>query len=253
MLISVVTAVYNRAGTIAEAMASVQAQDYPHVEHVIQDGGSTDGTCAAIARVADSRTRVSSGADAGLYDAINRGLAVATGEVVGLVHSDDFFAAPDILSDVAAVFADATVDAVYGDLDYVSAADTGRTIRRWRSGPFGPDRLASGWMPPHPTLFLRRAVFERHGPYDTRYRISADYDAILRYFSEPGFRAVHIPKVFVKMRVGGESNGSVGRILRKSHEDYRALRANGVGGLGTLARKNLAKIPQFVALGRSGQ
>jgi glycosyltransferase len=247
MLISVVTAVYNRVDTVAEALASVQAQSHVAREHVVQDGGSTDGTLEAIRAAADASTRVASGPDAGLYDAINRGIARARGEVVGLMHSDDVFATPDVLAQVAAAFEDPDVDAVYGDLDYVSARDTGRVIRRWRSGDWDAARLRAGWMPPHPTLYLRRRVFERHGSYDTSYRIAADYDAVLRYFSQPGFRAVYIPKVFVKMRVGGESNGSLGRILRKSREDYRALRSNGIGGLSALARKNVSKIGQFIS------
>lgn len=135
--------------------------------------------------------------------------------------------------------------AVYGDLDYVSANDTNRIIRRWRAGDFNLSRLARGWMPPHPTLFLRRDVFDRWGAYDTTYRIAADYDAILRWFSKGELEARYIPQVLVKMRVGGESNRSLGRILRKSSEDYRAIRSNGVGGLATLAIKNVSKVQQF--------
>ena len=246
MLISVVTAVWNRADTVGGAVASVQGQTHAEVEHVVQDGGSTDGTVAAVERAADHRTRLVSETDGGIYDAINRGIGRATGEVIGLMHSDDLFAAPDILERVAAAFADPQVDAVYGDLDYVAAADTARVIRRWRSAPFTPALLARGWMPPHPTLYLRRRVFEAHGLYDTTYRIAADYDAVLRYFGQPGFRAHYIPEVLVKMRLGGESNRSFGRIARKSNEDYRAIRKNGVGGLHTLAFKNLRKIGQFL-------
>ena len=246
MLISVVTAVWNRADTIRDAILSVQAQTYPEIEHIVQDGGSADGTLEILFETANDRTRIASGQDGGIYDAINRGIARASGEVIGLMHSDDFFAAPDILSDVARAFADPDVDAVYGDLDYVAAGDTGRIVRRWRSGAFAGARLKAGWMPPHPTLYLRRRVFDRHGLYDTGFRIAADYDAILRYFSQPGFRAVYIPRVFVKMRVGGASNASLGRILRKSREDYRALRNNGIGGFGALAQKNLGKLTQVI-------
>jgi len=247
MLISVVTAVWNRADTVGGAVASVQGQTYREVEHVVQDGGSTDGTVAAVERAADGRTRLVSEPDGGIYDAINRGIGRASGEVIGLMHSDDLFAAPDILERVAAAFEDPAVDAVYGDLDYVAAADTARVIRRWRSRAFTPALLARGWMPPHPTLYLRRRVFEAHGLYDTTYRIAADYDAVLRYFSHPGFRAAYIPRVFVKMRMGGASNASLGRIVLKSREDLRALRRSGIGGAGTLARKNFGKLHQFVA------
>ena len=268
MLISVVTAVRNRADTIGAAVASVQGQGHGQVEHVVQDGASTDGTLAAVRAAADARTRLVSEPDSGIYDAINRGIARAQGEVIGLMHSDDLFADAGVLEAVAAAFADPGVDAVYGDLDYVAAADTTRVIRRWRSGAFTPARLAQGWMPPHPTLYLRRRVVAAFGAYDTSYRIAADYDAVLRWFGQPGFRAVYIPKVFVKMRnaslsriltksredyralrrsgMGGASNASLSRILTKSREDYRALRRSGVGGAGTLARKNFGKLHQFI-------
>ena len=243
--ISVVTAVFNREETIAEAIESVAAQDYGNVEHVVQDGGSKDGTLAVIDRVAGRQVRVESARDGGIYDGINKGLERTTGDIVGLLHSDDLFAAPDVLSLVAEAMQDPAVDGVYGDLDYVAATDTSRVIRKWRSGDYTPDRLRRGWMPPHPTLYLRRAVFDRWGMYDTSFRISADYDAMLRYLVKGQIRLAYVPQVFVKMRVGGESNASLRKILRKSGEDLRAIRANGVGGLGTLAMKNFSKIQQF--------
>ena len=137
------------------------------------------------------------------------------------------------------------VDAVYGDLDYVSARDTGRVIRRWRSGDWDAERLRAGWMPPHPTLYLRREVFDRWGAYDTGFRIAADYEAMLRWLVEGEIRLAYIPEVLVKMRLGGESNRSLSRILRKSREDYRAIRRHGIGGWGTLIQKNISKIGQF--------
>ena len=127
----------------------------------------------------------------------------------------------------------------------MAAGDTSRIIRRWRSGAYDPANLRKGWMPPHPTLYLRREVFEKFGLYDTSYQIAADYDAMLRYLVKGRIRLAYIPKVMIKMRVGGESNRSLGRILRKSREDYRAIKSNGVGGLGTLAMKNLSKVRQF--------
>ncbi|SPJ23045.1 glycosyltransferase family 2 protein [Palleronia abyssalis] len=243
--ISVVTATFNRAHVIGDAMRSVQAQTWPHIEHVIQDGGSTDDTLAVIEATRTPSTRVISEPDTGIYDAINKGIANTTGDIVGLMHSDDFFAAPDVLSDVAHAFEDPAVDGVYGDLDYVAADNTDRIIRRWRSGQFAPSKLRQGWMPPHPTLYLRRRVFDNLGLYDTRFRIAADYDAMLRYLHQGQIKLAYIPKVMVKMRVGGESNRSLSKILKKSSEDYRAIRGNGVGGIGTLARKNLSKITQF--------
>ncbi len=243
--ISVVTAVFNRDQTIAEAIESVAAQTYPNVEHVIQDGGSTDQTLVEINRVAGANVQLESARDSGIYDGINKGIARTTGDIVGLMHSDDLFADKHVLSHVAKAMENPEIDGVYGDLDYVAADDISRIIRKWRSGAYDPRKLRRGWMPPHPTLYLRREVFDRLGLYDTSYQIAADYDAMLRYLSKGQIRLGYVPEVFVKMRVGGESNRSIAKVLKKSCEDYRAIRVNGVGGLGTLAFKNLSKIQQF--------
>lgn len=244
--ISIVTAVYNREATIAQAITSVATQTHGQIEHLIIDGASTDNTMVAVRRLARPNLQIISEPDRGIYDALNKGIRHATGEVVGVMHSDDFFAHERVLEQVARAFASTGADAVYGDLDYVAAADTSRVIRRWRSGTFTPQRLARGWMPPHPTLFVRRDAMLRLGLYDTDYRIAADYEAILRWFGKGGLSLTYIPEVLVKMRVGGESNRSLGRILQKSREDYRALRSTGVGGVPALAWKNLSKIPQFL-------
>jgi glycosyltransferase len=249
--ISIVTAVFNRRETIGDAMDSVNAQTHDHVEHIIQDGGSSDGTVEVILNRSTPQTQLLSEPDGGIYDAINRGIARTSGEVVGLMHSDDFFASQSVLDRVATAFEDPQIDGVYGDLSYVSARDPRRVIRYWRSGEYDISRLKWGWMPPHPTLYLRRAVFERWGLYDTDFQIAADYDAMLRYLKVGQIRLAYIPDVLVSMRVGGESNRSLGRILQKSREDYRAIRRNGVGGLSTLAMKNLSKLGQFVSKEKS--
>jgi len=246
MKISIVTVVYNRVGTIEHAIQSVKSQSYPHIEHVIQDGGSTDGTLDVIRDCSNSTACLVSERDGGIYDAINRGITRATGEVVGLMHSDDFFAHDDVIQRVASAMKDSRVDGVYGDLQYVAADDPGRVVRHWRAGRFTKTKLRSGWMPPHPTLYLRREVFEKWGLYDKDMRIAADYDAILRYLNRGNVTLEYIPEVLVKMRVGGESNRSLGRIIKKSREDLTAIRRNKVGSLGTLLLKNLTKIPQFI-------
>lgn len=246
MKISIVTAVYNREKTIGQALESVAGQSYPDVEHIVIDGASSDGTLAEIRSRSRPGMHVISEPDDGIYDALNKGIAAATGDVIGLMHSDDFFASDTVLDIVASCFEGPGTMAVYGDLDYVSASDPDRIIRRWRSGDYSRRKLARGWMPPHPTLFFRREVFEAFGAYDTSYRIAADYDAILRWFGQGDVSPVYVPHVLVKMRVGGESNRSLARIIRKSWEDYRALRSNSVGGLAALAWKNLSKLPQFI-------
>lgn len=244
--ISIVTAVFNRALTIGEAIESVQNQTYPHVEHIVKDGGSHDGTLEKIIALANPSTKLISDEDTGIYDAINRGIERASGEIIGLMHSDDLFADNQVLAKVATALNDPNIDGVYGDLLYVAADDPSRVVRHWRSGEYRAALLARGWMPPHPTVYLRREVFENFGLYDTSFRIAADYDAMLRYLVKGHIRLAYIPEVLVKMRLGGESNRSLARILLKSREDLRALRTNGVGGIGTLAGKNLSKLGQFI-------
>ena len=246
MKISIITAVYNRKDTIGQAIESVALQRYADVEHLVIDGASSDGTLQEVRDREHAKMRVISEPDKGIYDALNKGILSASGDVIGLMHSDDFFAHNDVLAKVVACFAQTGADAVYGDLDYVSAKDPDQIIRHWRSGGYTRQKLARGWMPPHPARFVRREVFDRYGDYDTSYQIAADYDAMLRWLWTGNIRAAYVPEVLVKMRVGGESNRSLGRILRKSKEDYRALRTNGVGGIGALAWKNISKIPQFL-------
>ncbi|WP_066708312.1 glycosyltransferase family 2 protein [Celeribacter ethanolicus] len=249
MKISIITAVYNREATIGQALQSVAEQSYDNVEHLIIDGASTDRTLDEVERFKTPNMRVISEPDDGIYHALNKGIDLASGDVVGLMHSDDFFAHTDVLKHVAQKFSSSWTDAVYGDLDYVSASDTNKVIRHWVAGQYASSKLRRGWMPPHPSLFLRSSVMKRWGGYDTSFRIAADYDSILRYFGRGNISAAYLPEVLVKMRVGGESNRSLERILRKSSEDYRALKKNEVGGVGALIWKNLSKLGQFVNKG----
>jgi glycosyltransferase len=161
------------------------------------------------------------------------------------MHSDDFYADDRALERIVEAFANPEVDGVYGDLQYVAGEMPNGVVRYWRSGEYSRSKLGRGWMPPHPTLYLRREIFDNWGLYDTSYQIAADYDAMLRYLVKGQVKLAYIPEVLVKMRVGGESNRSLGRVLLKSREDLQAIRQNGVGGLGTLACKNLSKLPQF--------
>lgn len=245
MKISVVTAVMNGRDTLPVALQSLTSQTHPDIEHVVQDGGSTDGTLDYLRRQGHPAMALVSAPDTGIYDAINNGIRRASGDVIGLLHADDHLAGPDVLAAVAAAMADPSVDGVYGDLQYVARDDDARVIRHWKAGPFARSKLKRGWMPPHPTLYLRRAVFARAGLYDTSYRISGDYDAMLRYLTRGQVRLVYIPQVMVRMKLGGVSNRSFAHMIRKSREDYRAIRQNKVGGIGTLVGKNLSKITQF--------
>jgi len=252
MKISVITATHNCMHTVRDALASVAVQTHEDVEHLVIDGASTDGTTWIVSQNAGARVKLHSEPDSGIYDALNKGLRLASGEVIGFLHADDVFADEAVLANIAARFADSQVAAVYGDLHYVSTDSINRTIRHWRAGNFTPARLRSGWMPPHPTLYVRRAVYEKLGGFDTTYRIAADYDFVLRLFTQPELVAAYVPRVLVKMRVGGASNRSLANLWLKSREDLRALRRHRVGGMGTLAWKNLSKLPQFWARVRGG-
>ncbi len=243
--ISVVTAVFNRHDTIRDALSSVSSQSYGNVQHIVVDGGSRDGTLDVLRAAKDQIDVLVSEPDRGIYDALNKGIALSTGDVVGFLHADDVFADAEVLSRIADAFSDDAVGAVYGDLVYVRAGDTGRVVRHWSAGRFSRSKLAWGWMPPHPTFYVRRSLYAQLGGFDMRYRIAADYDTMLRILGKGKVQPAYIPEVLVKMRLGGVSNRSLANIIRKSYEDYLALRRNGIGGLGALAWKNLGKVGQF--------
>lgn len=248
MKISVITAVFNCRETIDAMLDSVSRQDYGHIEHIVVDGASTDGTIEVLNARNNEIDVLVSERDQGIYYALNKGVRLATGDVIGFLHADDVFADNHVVSRIAAALVNPDVDAVYGDLEYVSSARHGRVVRRWHAGDFSRGQLKWGWMPPHPTFYVRRAVYERFGLFDTKYRIAADYDLMLRFLGSGSVNPVYLSDVLVKMRLGGVSNRSIGNILRKSLEDYQALRHHGIGGfggIGALVWKNLSKVPQF--------
>jgi len=252
MIISIITAVFNRVGTVSGAIDSVQVQSYSFLEHVIIDGGSTDGTIEVIRKKINKDTIFVSEPDDGIYDAINKGICLSSGEILGLLHSDDYFIDEHVIAEVMNAFKDPEVDIVYGDLEYISRDNPNKVIRYWKAGTFSRYKLKMGWMPPHPALFLRRRVFERYGMYDLRYRISSDYDAILRYFRSDRMGIIYIPRVLIRMRLGGASNASILHIFLKIKEDYLILSRNRVGGLLTLFQKNISKLIQFFSRDNSG-
>lgn len=243
--ISVVTAVHNSHKTVGQALDSVLTQSYPAVESIVIDGASTDGTLAVLEAYRSRLGVLISERDQGIYDALNKGIKRANGDVVGFLHADDVFENSEVLTKVAAGFEDPSIDAVYGDLVYVQHGDINQIIRYWKSDLYDDAALARGWMPPHPTFYVRRSVYERLGGFDTRYRIAADYDTVLRFLAVGKIRAAYIPEVLVRMRAGGISNRSLKTIARKSLEDMQVLQRNGVGGVLTLVRKNLRKVSQF--------
>lgn len=251
--ISIITAVLDAARTLPGCLDSVHCQGVP-VEHIVVDGGSTDGTLEVVDRFAGRLARVVSEPDRGMYDALNKGLRLATGEVVGLLHADDVYAHRGVLRRVRAVFRDRRVESCYGDLVYVAADDDGRVLRRWRSGSYGHRRFYTGWMPPHPTFFVRRRIYERYGGFRLDLGSAADYELMLRFLLRHRVRAAYIPEVLVRMRTGGRSNASLARRLAAHANDWRAWRVNGLRPFPwTLPLKPLRKLPQFfLGKGRGG-
>jgi glycosyltransferase len=245
MKISVITAVRNNCTTISNALESVLTQDHPDTEVIVIDGASTDGTLEIIQRYLRHIDQMVSEPDRGIYDALNKGIRLATGEAIGFLHADDRYANHRVLSRIAASFADPRIDACYGDILYVRRDDPSRVVRHWRAGPFHPGLLARGWMPPHVAFYARRSVYLRLGGFDLGYKIAGDYDCLLRFLGAGRITCAYIPEVLIHMRMGGVSNRSLRNILEKSREDYRALRQNRVGGIGALLRKNMQKVPQF--------
>jgi glycosyltransferase len=246
--ISVVTATWNCAQTLPDCLASVARQTYANKEHVIIDGASTDGTIELINHYMDQIASFKTEPDKGIYDALNKGIQLATGDVVGFLHADDFYASDDVLFTIAKAFDDPEVCAVYGDLQYVSQQNTSKVVRHWRSKSFNPKDLIRGWMPAHPTLYVRRDWYTKIGGFDVSYRIAADYLSILKLFTQPDFKTVHIPEVLVKMRLGGVSNKSLITIINKSKEDWRALRSchfSVPNALRVIMWKSLSKLSQF--------
>jgi glycosyltransferase len=215
------------------------------VEHIVIDGASRDRTLSIVHAHPTAPAHVLSEPDHGIYDAMNKGLALATGELIGFLNADDMLASPQTLARIADTAAVSRAEAVYGDLTYVRKDSPFRVLRHWRSGEFNPTQLRFGWMPPHPTFYVRRDALPVPAGFDLRFRIAADYDFMLRCLSRPGFRAAHIPEVLVRMRAGGASNRSLSALFRKSCEDYAVLRRNRVGGLASLLCKNARKLPQF--------
>lgn len=246
MKISVITVVYNARETVADAIGSMQAQIHSDVELIVIDGASTDGTQAILETYRKQISVLVSEPDNGIYDALNKGISRASGDIIGFLHADDLFADNEVLARVADAFTDPAVDAVYGDLVYVAKSKPDRMIRFWQAGNYEAEQLRYGWMPPHPTYYARREVYERHGGFDTSLRIAADYDCLLRHLHMGNLHCHYIPEVLVRMRVGGTSNRSLKNILRKSAEDYQAIRRNRIGGIGTLLWKNFRKLPQFI-------
>lgn len=247
MKISIVTVCFNAATTIADTLESVARQTHPDVEHIVIDGASSDGTMDIVQRHKGRLARIVSEPDRGIYDAMNKGLALASGEVVAFLNADDFYASDEILERVAREMEDSALDACYADLIYVGKEDPNRVVRYWKSRPYATGLCLKGWMPAHPTFFVRKRVLEQHGGFDLAFRLQADFDLMVRLFELHHIRTRYIPEIWVRMRMGGASNQSVGNVWSGNLEAWQACRKNGfaVSPL-FIVRKIASRIPQFL-------
>ncbi len=236
MKISVITVAYNAAATLPDTLRSVAAQDWPNVEHILIDGGSRDATHAVVAEHGSHLAHFVSEPDKGLYDAMNKGIALATGDVIGLLNADDVYCDTTSLSKVAAAFAAKPgVDAVLGDVAFFRPGAPDKIVRRYDSGHFRPDRIAYGWMPAHPGMYLTRDAYARAGAYRTDFRIASDFEMVARVFGRMGMSYAYLPEILVMMQLGGISTAGVSARWRLSRETVRACRDNGID-------TNLAKV-----------
>ena len=245
MKVSIITVSHNSSNTILDTIKSVNLQSYKNIEHVFIDGLSSDNTLELIKLNSKRINIIISEEDSGIYDAINKGVLNATGDFIGLLHSDDILSSSEIISDLIEKIQNENLDGVYGDLQYVDKKNSNKIIRFWKSCGFKSNLLRKGWMPAHPTLILKKEAYQKHGVFNKSFKIAADYDFMLRIFKDYNLKFGFLPKVVTKMRVGGASNRSLKNIIKKTKEDYRAICSNKIGGFTTLILKNISKIKQF--------
>ncbi len=244
--LSIITAVRNSQNTIRDCIESVRNQTYP-AEHIIIDGRSSDGTLDVIHEYTATLAALISEPDKGFYDAINKGLEMAKGEVIGILNADDAYASDDILAKVAAELEDKMVDSCYGDLVYIDGSDMSKACRYWRSKPFKDHLFYRGWMPPHPTFFVRKSVYERFGTFNLGLGTAADYELMLRFLVKHKITTAYIPKTLVKMRTGGLSNKSVAARIEANRMDRLAWEVNGLKPYPwTLYLKPISKVGQWL-------
>ena len=245
--VSIITAVLNNRKTIEECMQSIINQTYQHRECIVIDGGSTDGTMDLLKKYENRMTKIVSERDNGIYDAMNKGIKLATGDVIGILNSDDIYNDATVIESVANAIMENNVDSCYGDLVYVDKKNPDKVVRYWKSCIYRNGLFKSGWMPPHPTFFVKREIYEKYGGFNTDFKIAADYELMLRFLEKYKISTCYIPEVLVKMRMGGMSNRSLKNLFIKSSEDYKAWKINNLnGGIYTILLKNLCKLPQFI-------
>lgn len=248
MKVSIITCTFNCFKTIEDCIESVLGQTYEDIEYIVIDGGSIDGTKELIQeKYADQLAYFVSEPDKGIYDALNKGIQRATGEIIAIMHADDVYTGDKVISRIVSKFQNEKfkIDGVYGDLNYTSKENTSKIIRNWQSGSYDISRLKKGWMPPHPTLVLKKSCYDQFGYFDTSLRIAADYDLMMRFLKKHEIKISYETMLMVNMRVGGKSNKSFSNIVLKMQEDYKVIRRYHIGSFITLIRKNTSKLSQF--------
>lgn len=246
MKISIITITFNSAATIEQTIRSVIEQTYPDIEYIIVDGKSTDDTLRISEKYKDKISKIISEPDHGLYDALNKGIEMATGDVIGLLHSDDFYIDTHVIQKYADTFIKNKSDSVYSDLYYVDKTNTNKIIRKWKSGEYKPTSFVNGWMPPHPTFFVRKEIYQKFGKFNTNFKSAADYELMLRFILKNKISVAYLPEYTVKMRVGGKSNVTVQNRVSANLEDRKAWQINGLKPrFYTLYLKPFRKILQF--------
>ncbi len=244
--ISIVTVAKNAEATIADTLRSVADQCHKAVEHILIDGASTDRTMDIVEREGAHLAQVVSEPDQGLYDAMNKGIALAKGQVVGTLNADDVYAHKNVLAKVATNFAQPDLQACFSDLVYVQRKDPARVVRYWKSQPFEPGLFARGWIPAHPTFFVRRDVYQELGGFDLRYRLQSDFELTMRFLEVHRIKSVYVPEVWVCMRMGGATNNSLINLYKGNMESFRACRRHGIRvGPWFFVSKFAMRIPQF--------
>lgn len=223
MKITIITVCYNSADTIADTITSVASQQYNDKEHIIVDGASRDGTMDIVKNAA-SITRYISEPDKGIYDGMNKGLKLATGDIIGLLNADDFYADETVLTQVAETFKKTNIQACFANLVYVDQQDTSLVVRYWKSRPYQQGLFKSGWMPAHPTFFVRREIYEKYGLFNLDYKIAADFELLFRFIEQCQINTVYLDKVLVKMRTGGTTNKSLKNIWEQNKEIIQTLK-----------------------------
>lgn len=248
MKISIITVVRNNKEFIESCIKSVLDQTYKDIEYIVIDGASTDGTFEIVNKYNSKASKIISEKDSGFIYAMNKGLGLASGDVVGFLHSDDFYADNTVIEKIADSFKRNNTDSLYGDLVYVTKNNPDKIVRYWRGREYDANSLRWGWMPAHPTFFVKKNIYEKYGYFNTDFKISTDYENMLRFLYKYKISAHYLPETIIKMRFGGVSNRSVKNIVRKTVEDYRACRLYGLG-LCTVIAKNIIKLPQFRLFG----